>query len=212
MLLFVANLKETLRRLIVKGSIILMHHHKKLIAAATTRVFIALTPDSATVAELLALQAQIYSVTKINPARWYTQDKLHLTLRFFSQASPDIISVLQQFIATCDCPPLVLESRKLGALPPRQPRVLTLNTNIPDELANIYSEINSALASIGVAKERRPFLPHITLARIKSGLEQPYLGRLPATLNFNKLSLYKSQLRPSGSVYTPISSKLLADT
>ena len=66
--------------------------------------------------------------------------------------------------------------------------------------------------AIGIAREQRPYSPHLTLARIKERLDlQPLREAIAAqaSLEFGRFEagsffLYRSQLRPTGSVYTKL--------
>jgi len=73
------------------------------------------------------------------------------------------------------------------------------------QLAKLAYELGEQLADLGFEKENRKFVPHITLGRVKKkiNIEEP----LPITksiFDINEIGLIKSELRPSGSVYTPL--------
>jgi len=79
-------------------------------------------------------------------------------------------------------------------------------------LAELAADIDSATAALGIARERRAFSPHLTLARVKERAElQPLREAIAAlpTLEFGAFQaegffLYQSKLRPTGSVYTKL--------
>ena len=56
--------------------------------------------------------------------------------------------------------------------------------------------------------ERRPFWPHVTLARVKRGWRAPPLARTeppPAEpTEASEVTLYRSTLRPQGALYEPL--------
>jgi 2'-5' RNA ligase len=61
--------------------------------------------------------------------------------------------------------------------------------------------------------EKRPFWPHVTLARVKRGARVPGGAaplELPADLRqpfrANRVTLFRSTLKPSGAVYEPLAS------
>jgi 2'-5' RNA ligase len=86
--------------------------------------------------------------------------------------------------------------------------------NLGGDLTRLAADVEAALTAIGFAPESKPFHPHLTLARIKEQsrdvgralsqeglLEQEMrLGSLPV----EAVSLMKSELRPSGAVYTEL--------
>jgi 2'-5' RNA ligase len=77
----------------------------------------------------------------------------------------------------------------------------------------LQQNIESALTALGFAKEERPFVPHLTLARVKQGAspsERRGFGELVDATSFEDkyhveveaISLMRSQLTPAGAIYT----------
>jgi 2'-5' RNA ligase len=108
-----------------------------------------------------------------------------------------------------------------GAFPNlRQPRVIWIGVEAPQELTAIQNGIESTTTRLGYAREERAFSPHLTLGRvsrnvtsqdikaISQSLEQTRVGFLGATC-IDKVHLYRSDLRPTGAVYTEIYSASL---
>jgi len=111
--------------------------------------------------------------------------------------------------------PFHLEISGLGAFPNlKQPRVLWVGIGGEiDTLLRLQQNIDSVLASLGFAKEERPFMPHLTLARIRQGaspMERKNFGELAMSVSFEAsypidakaVSLMRSQLTPDGAIYT----------
>jgi 2'-5' RNA ligase len=79
-------------------------------------------------------------------------------------------------------------------------------------LADLASATDGATAALGIARETRPFSPHLTLARVKDRADVQALRRAIATLASTEFGgfearsffLYLSQLKPTGSVYTKL--------
>jgi 2'-5' RNA ligase len=85
-----------------------------------------------------------------------------------------------------------------------------------DKLSKLQQNIDSALAALGFAKEERPFVPHLTLARLKEGASPPErrsFGELVGSTTFEDkypveveaVRLMRSQLTPAGAIYTCLS-------
>ncbi len=73
------------------------------------------------------------------------------------------------------------------------------------------------MEKLGFAREKRPFRPHLTIGRVRElkhpavmakSLENNEIGEI-GRFRVEKLSLIKSQLDPSGSIYTTLSEALL---
>jgi 2'-5' RNA ligase len=94
-------------------------------------------------------------------------------------------------------------------LPRRRPRVLAVSLEDPGgALARMQATLASALAAGGwYAPESRPFLAHITVARI-GGSASVRPSDLPAppavSVRCSRVTLYRSRLSPSGARYEPL--------
>ena len=152
--------------------------------------------------------------------KWVDPEGIHLTLKFlgniaFKQVA-EVTKVIEE--ASRGISPFHLEVSGLGAFPNlKQPRVLWVGIGGEiDELSSLQQNIDSALASLGFAKEERPFVSHLTLARIRQGaspMERRSFGELAMSTNFEtrypldvkSISLMRSQLTPKGAIYTCLS-------
>ena len=157
--------------------------------------------------------------------KWVEPEGIHLTLKFlgnipFKQVAG--ITCLRKEAAQ-GILPFHLEVSDLGAFPNlKQPRVLWVGIGGEiDTLLQLQQNIDSVLAPFGFAKEERPFMPHLTLARIRQGaslVEKKSFGELAASINFETrypldvkcISLMRSQLTPGGAIYTHLSTVKLA--
>lgn len=101
----------------------------------------------------------------------------------------------------------------IEALPRRRPRLLALDLDDPAGQAGAVQA--AASAALEARKlhdpERRPFWPHITLARARgrrTGEPKPALppetGRPEGPLRFESVTLYRSHLAPGGARYEPL--------
>jgi RNA 2',3'-cyclic 3'-phosphodiesterase len=91
-------------------------------------------------------------------------------------------------------------------LPPRRPRVLAVELDDPDErlTALAASVVSAMVEAAGHEPEKRPFLPHVTVARVRRGARAPS-GALdpPPALRFapTALTLFRSHLGSAGARY-----------
>ena len=149
--------------------------------------------------------------------KWVDVGGIHLTLKFLGNIPSKQVAQITKAIeeAAQGISPFHLEISGLGAFPNlKQPRVLWVSIGGEiDKLSSLQQNIDSALASLGFAKEERPFVPHLTLARIRQGaspLERKMLGELVISTSFGSkyvvavdaISLMRSQLTPVGAIYT----------
>jgi 2'-5' RNA ligase len=155
---------------------------------------------------------------------WVQPAKIHLTIKFLGDMDEQVIDLMsvavEQAIGSQAAVNLPLE--RLGAFPrPQSPRVLWVGPSENWEqgverkrVTEIHGAIEQACEGLGFLRETKPFSPHLTLARIKAGerhvgvvlaksgvLDRP----LPlGSLAVESVVLMRSELKPTGSVYTKL--------
>lgn len=152
---------------------------------------------------------------KIERASWTKHGNFHLTLKFLGEVenrNVDEIGASLQRIAISQNP-FSIEIGGIGAFPNlERPRVLWVGLkhgSAPTK--KLANAINLELAELGYPKDTR-FHPHFTLARFKNRVNLKPLINLftkfevldRTSLIVEKVTLVKSELHPSGAVYTPI--------
>ena len=148
--------------------------------------------------------------------RWVPTENMHLTLKFLGDVSPANVEMLCQMLhAEADlfrCFELRLSG--LGSFPNlRRPRVLYIGIQAPATLEALQRGIDSASRRLGYESEERGFSPHLTIGRLKQSanateqqairraLEETRIDSL-GTARVDSVHLYKSDLKPTGSMYT----------
>jgi 2'-5' RNA ligase len=137
-----------------------------------------------------------------DPAVWrrVAPESLHITLAFLGSRAPEDVPELPGGPA----PRLRLGGVLL------LPRVLTVAIEDPDgTLAALQARVAAALVAAGVyAPEKRPFRPHVTIARLRPRTRAPRETTLAVDqLQFRgeAVTLYASRLHPSGARYEALS-------
>jgi 2'-5' RNA ligase len=149
-------------------------------------------------------------------AGWTRQEGIHLTLKFLGEVPEAKISGVMAALAgaTRDTNGLRLDVMNVGAFPnPRSARVIWVGVSGDvEKLARLQTAVEDAMAGLNFEREKRVFTPHLTLGRIKyihsrerwlKALDSVKDARLPA-LEVKAVSLMKSELKPSGAVYTEL--------
>ncbi|HSB01271.1 MAG TPA: RNA 2',3'-cyclic phosphodiesterase [Anaerolineales bacterium] len=148
--------------------------------------------------------------------RWVPMENMHLTLKFLGDVSPSNVDMVTQMISAeadlFDCFELHVDG--LGSFPSlKRPRVIYIGIQAPAVLNALQRGIESASRRLGYESEERDFSPHLTIGRVKQNItatEQQAIRRALegtkvdslGTARVDSLHLYKSDLKPSGSVYT----------
>jgi len=148
--------------------------------------------------------------------RWVNPEKIHLTLKFFGNIEESRIDAIFKAIEEPiqNNPPFFLNVRGVGAFPQmRNPRVIWMGlVNGKEVLVSLQKQIEIQLEKIGFQPEDRPFHPHLTLGRTRSSRgKEELVGKMEkhrdeefGDFQIERVVLFKSDLRPTGPVYTPL--------
>ena len=168
------------------------------------RLFIAIDIPEAIRIELEGLGRSIPN------ARPVPIDQLHLTLKFIGEVEEnrilDIDDVLKEIIQ----PEFSIRLKGVGTFPPRgNPRVLWAGVDPVDRTIALRNSIERTLAAIGIPRDKRKFVPHLTLARLKncpiSFLQQVLAGNAflqTPEFQVEHFHLYSSWLTKKGALHT----------
>jgi RNA 2',3'-cyclic 3'-phosphodiesterase len=140
-------------------------------------------------------------------------EALHVTLVFLGwqdeKATEAIASTA--FEACSGLPAARLRAGAVRPLPPRDPRLFAVDLEDEEGRAGaVQSAISDALeAGRWYRPEKRPFWPHLTLARVKRCERRvPPLPDAPSpppdAFQAGLITLYRSTLRPQGAIYEPL--------
>lgn len=149
-------------------------------------------------------------------ARWVRPENIHLTLKFLGDINPDHIDKIGAAMAgaAIEFPPVTLTVRGIGVFPGiKRPRVIWmgLGGDIRSLLA-LQSRLEQELAEAEFPKDKRSFKAHLTLGRLKQSVNPAVIRQMIseyATLSSdefvcNQVILFKSDLKPSGAVYSKL--------
>jgi len=165
------------------------------------RVFVAAELPDAVVSSLVAWRPRVDGLRAVAP------QSLHLTLAFLGERSEAEAAAAAGVVRATAAP---VDGLALGAprwLPARRPRVLAVEViDRTGALAALQRAVAAGLAqAIGFAGDRRPFLPHVTVARVRgrARVSAVDLGAVPDVAEFRveALTLMRSRLNaaPDGA-------------
>ena len=181
-------------------------------AEGDVRAFVALELDARLRQALGDLQLQLRP--RLGAIRLVRPEGIHLTLRFLGKASPHQIELLRPRLAgaAAECPPAEARVAGLGTFPERgSPRVLWLGLDVPPAVYDLQRACERAARAAGFEPEGRPFRAHLTLGRWRERAPRPELPAVAlSATRLKELSLFESDLRPDGAIYTPLARFRLA--
>ena len=141
--------------------------------------------------------------------RWLPPENYHLTLVFLGDVESTILSGLQfaleQKLEAAESVPLTISA--ITPFPFSRPRIAAALVEQTTELLRLQSDVGNCVRKYGITPERRRFVPHVTLGRVK-----PRAGK---SVNFkarnillsgiaDSVTLFQSELTPDGAIHTAL--------
>ena len=152
------------------------------------RLFTGLDLPGDLVANLEELLRRLKPAARI---QWSPPANLHVTTKFIGEWPEERLDELKAALAGLPGRAVIpVRIRRLGFFPnPHAPRIFWCGIEAPG-LPELAADTDSATAALGIAREKRAFSPHLTLARIKERVElQPLREAIAAlpSLEFGEL-------------------------
>jgi 2'-5' RNA ligase len=144
--------------------------------------------------------------------RWTGAGGMHLTLKFLGPIEESRALRIREIMDEVGRrhAPLPLRLEGTGAFPAgRDPRVLWAGVAAEPGLLALQADLDAALEADGFEREKRAFMPHLTLGRVKGpdGLARAmaeldkHRGDVFGAMTVRKIALFESLLRPEGAAY-----------
>jgi len=178
------------------------------------RLFVALEIPSAVRENLAGL---LKSLRAVSPqTRWVRPENLHLTLKFIGEVPETKLAAIRSALAGVRSDQSVtLDFRGLGFFPgEKHPRVFWTGIEASPNLKTLAADIDVATEKAGIPREKRPFSPHLTLARfeppqlpdkLRTTIQENLAGDF-GSLRTSEFHLIESKLKASGAEYTTVES------
>jgi 2'-5' RNA ligase len=188
---------------------------KERLKSPRARLFVALDLPQDVRAGLVDWQRTALSDPALRVVR---PESLHMTLVFLGyQAEKDAKAIARAALGVdAEAPAVELTREPVGVPPGKRPRLIALAANSEETVA-LQKEVEERLVEGGFYEpEKRPFWPHLTMARVRPEVPK---SRKPALITTpphplpehmfrffrpTRLVLFKSHLRRSGAEYEPL--------
>jgi 2'-5' RNA ligase len=183
------------------------------------RTFVAIELDDALLKGLRQVQDELKRAPVARLARWVSPPGIHLTLKFLGDVSSDRVPEITQAIERgChSSAPFRISLSAAGFFPnAHRLRVVWVGVDGDVEmLLQLQRTVESELNALGFAPEGRGFQPHLTLARMRDYARpadrEEMAKRIGAVqvdshseMWAREVHLIRSELRPTGAVYTSL--------
>lgn len=175
------------------------------------RTFISIDLPESIKSRLDGLQKMLREIEA--QVSWTKPSNIHLTLKFLGNVEASRIENISKAVgvAARGIRPFEIEISGSGCFPsPRKPRVLWVGfSNMPEPLKHLHSNIENELARVGFPPETRSFSPHLTIGRIRMPHNSTRVAEALISQGFEaegftarEVNVMRSDLRPTGSIYT----------
>ena len=184
------------------------------------RTFVAIEIPPVAQAVLAAAQEALRTVRGTQEGvKWVRPEIVHITLKFLGNVPASRIEAVGDAVARAcaGVPAFSLYLSGAGAYPnTRRPRVVWVGLKGKlDVLAHLQAMVERELADEGFPPEERKFSAHLTLGRVRRNADREAvraLGEAVAGLRIKDsepflveaVQVMRSDLRPSGPIYTPL--------
>jgi RNA 2',3'-cyclic 3'-phosphodiesterase len=171
------------------------------------RTFIAVFPPLEIREEALAKARRLFVGERV---RWARPENVHLTLKFLGDVREEglegLCAALEKVCGSQAAFDAVLAG--FGAFPSaRRAQILWVGIGAgSSELRSLAANLDTALAPLGFEREKRPYIPHLTLARTRSkatSIKPPPEENL-GEFQVRHVELTESTLAPEGATYRTV--------
>lgn len=185
----------------------------------TIRAFIAIEIDSGIKDKLSEYLRQLKKTDA--DVKWVAPEYIHLTLKFIGYIKEETLASLNKIVgdAVSCLGTFSIGIGNIGAFPNlKKPRVVFVCVQDEgDNLSKIYEKLDKGIEELGIKRESKKYVGHITLGRIKS---QKNISKLRSALSsgtecyfglekVSSISLMQSKLTPTGPIYTRLNNFML---
>jgi len=142
------------------------------------------------------------------------RENIHLTLKFLGNVSTSQLAEVKSSLIQLAFPEFSAEIKGAGAFPNlNHMNLIWVGVNEGwSQIEQIYEQVESLSSGLGFRRENRPFSPHITIARVRSGRNRDetanFLQHLSdesfGTITVNKVRLKQSILSSAGPKYSTL--------
>jgi 2'-5' RNA ligase len=142
------------------------------------------------------------------------EENIHITLKFLGEIPEERTARVAELVRKIAFKPFILNFHGVGVFPsPSRPSVIWAGVSgEAAEMLTVFTELEKGLTALGFEPERRPFRPHVTLCRVRSGRNRVQLTEAVKQMGdetfgpqrVEHIRLKRSALTRSGPIYSNI--------
>jgi 2'-5' RNA ligase len=177
------------------------------------RSFIAVEIDNGDIIKRITDAQNILGETGAQ-LKFVEPENIHVTVRFLGEIAKGMVERVFEEMEKVSFKPFEIQFNGVGTFPNlNRPSVVWIGISKGvDALSNIFNQLEPKLHALGFAPDSRGFSPHVTIARVNSGLHRAELIQAITslrelefgTLHVDSIRLKKSVLTPKGPIYSTL--------
>lgn len=146
--------------------------------------------------------------------RWVKTDNLHITFKFIGEVPVERVKAIKESLIDILDTGINIDImlNGIGVFPNlKQPKILYIKVDHNETLLDLNRDIEDRLYKIGIKRELKKFVPHITINRIKQAKLSNLLEKIEKyeKRNFGRqevvqINVIESILNQEGATYIPI--------
>lgn len=118
-------------------------------------------------------------------ARWVDVENYHVTLRFFGDVEGHVADEICNALDRVRRPSFQIQLTGVGAFGSKKPHAIYAGVAASPDLNALQAEIDRISRRLGLSADSRKFVPHVTLARLKSSSPLDIAAYLSSRGNFS---------------------------
>ena len=142
-------------------------------------------------------------------ARWIAPKNMHITLKFIGDIENGLADDIDIALQAVRANPMELNLNGVGVFGKKHGgRLIWVGVQSNDALLRLYGKVEVALNNIGIARETRKFLPHVTIARLRNAsaarveaFVAEHAAFTAGPFGGSEITLFSIYLATSGAVY-----------
>jgi 2'-5' RNA ligase len=144
--------------------------------------------------------------------RWLPEENYHITLNYLGEISLEKVEMIKAMLAEVSHRHVYfhLKLHGLGAFPEiKEGRVIWMDVQNSMALRALQEDCEARLIELGFSFEIRPYVPHLTLARLRNPRNlkdalSPLINQHFGEMAVKSLILYESRLGGAFPIYEPL--------
>lgn len=181
------------------------------------RLFVAFKLPTELRNDLLVLEHKMKNNVELMNVNWVKPDNMHITIAFLGQVEERVAHESEDILRRIQFTKILIKGDKISFFDKGGvPAIFHFSISDNGMLGEVSQKVRGLLSDRQINFDRKPFNPHITIARIKDGDEGIKMKEYAAGIEdlyrekeytINSLVLYESRFSQSGPVYIPLFEK-----